>query len=267
MARPSSASNASRLATSTTLIPRRCDLPREFLTDSRRSARDERPRSEPSFIKRCFHRGAVPFCRLHLLLDRSVSQRADPIFQALYLHHHQVGVISGVCHRSHTLKSTEEMRGKFSCILFMAGRPELLLEPAHWLGEECRGFLCESAALLVQLGTQAAQRTSPTRKLFPVPMDAFHKSKQPLLRRTQPVDLLPEFSKLRQAPLHNDLAEFFLGLEVVVNVPYRNMGGFDDVRQARLSDAVPVRQFHGGLNQPCPLVWLWFPHAHCELAN
>src|SRR5438876_11746687 len=29
---------------------------REFLTDSRRSARDECPRSELSFIKRCFHR-------------------------------------------------------------------------------------------------------------------------------------------------------------------------------------------------------------------
>src|SRR5437899_1941630 len=267
MARPSSASNASRLATSTTLIPRRCDLPREFLTDSRRSARDERPRSEPSFIKRCFHRGAVPFCRLQLLLHPSVSQRADPIFQALYLHHHQVGVISGVCHRSHTLKSREQMHGKFSCILFMAGRPELLLEPAHWLGEECRGFLCESAALLVQLGTQAAQRTSPTRKLLPVPMNALHESKQPLLRRTQPVHLLPEFSKWRQAPLHDGLAKFFLGLEVVVNVPYRNTGGFGDVRQARLSETVPIRQLHGGLNQPCPLVWLSLSHVGCELAS
>src|SRR5216684_3552176 len=48
--------------------PRRCDLPREFLADSGRSARDERPRSELSFIKCYFHR-AVPFCRLHLLLD------------------------------------------------------------------------------------------------------------------------------------------------------------------------------------------------------
>src|SRR6202521_211835 len=203
----------------------------------------------------------------HAVPRRSVSQRADPIFQALYLHYHQLGVISGVCHRSDTLKSTEEMHGKFSCILFMASRPELLLEPAHWLGEECRGFLCQSAALLVQLGTQAAQRTSPTRKLLPVPMNAFHKSKQPLLRRTQPVHLLPEFSKLRQAPLHNGLAKFFLGFEVVVNVPYRNMGGFGDVRQARLSETVPIRQLHGGLNQPCPLVWLWLPHAHGELVN
>src|SRR5258708_5168839 len=43
--------------------------------------------------------------------------------------------------------------------------------------------------------------------------------------------------------------------EAVENVPYRNMGGLGDVRQARLSETVPVRQLHGGLNQPCPLVW------------
>src|SRR5712692_7461124 len=36
------------------------DLPREFLTDSRRSARDERPRSELSFIQRCFHLAVPP---------------------------------------------------------------------------------------------------------------------------------------------------------------------------------------------------------------
>src|SRR5258708_5099888 len=145
----------------------------------------------------------------------------------------------------------------------MANRPELLLKPMHGFSEERRGSLRKSAALLVQLGTQAAQRTSPTRKLLPVLLNAFHKSKQPLLRRTQPVHLLPELSKLRQAPLHNGPAKFFLGLEIVVNVPYRNMGGFGDVRQARLSETVPVRQLHGGLNQPCPLVWLWFRHAHC----
>src|SRR6266550_2813954 len=122
----------------------------------------------------------------------------------------------------------------------MANGPELLLEPAHWLGKECCGFLCESAALLLQLGTQAAQRTSPTRKLFPVPMNAFHKGKQPLLRRTQPVHLLPEFSKLRQAPLHNGLAKFFLSLKVVVNVPYRNMGGFSRVRLSGCGFPMPV---------------------------
>src|SRR5437867_12226722 len=101
----------------------------------------------------------------------------------------------------------------------MANGPELLLEPAHWLGKECCGFLCQSAALLLQLGTQAAQRTSPTRKLFPVPMNAFYKSKQPLLWSIQAVHLLPEFSKSRLASLHNGLAEFIPTLLVVVYVP------------------------------------------------
>src|SRR6266404_961684 len=134
----------------------------------------------------------------------------------------------------------------------MANGPELLLKPTHGLSEERRGLLRESAALLVQLRAQPAKRASSARQLLPVAVNALHESKQPLLGRTQPVYLLPQFSKLRQAPLYNGLAKFFLGLKVVVNVPYRNMGGFGDVRQARLSETVPMRQVHGGLNQPCP---------------
>src|SRR5258708_34132011 len=103
----------------------------------------------------------------------------------------------------------------------MSGRSELLLEPAHWLGEECRGFLCDSAALLMQLGTQAAQRTSPTRKLLPGPMNPFHKSKRPRPRRTQPAHLLPDSSKSHQAPLPTGRATRFLGVKVVFTVTYR----------------------------------------------
>src|SRR5258707_7310807 len=143
----------------------------------------------------------------------------------------------------------------------MANGPELLLKPTHWLGKEHRGFLRQSAALLVQLRAQPAKRASSARQLLPVAVNALHESKQPLLRRTQPVHLFPECAKLRQAPLHDRLAKLLLGLEVVVNVAYRNMGGFGDVRQARLSETVPIRQLHGGLNQPYPLVWLWFSHA------
>src|SRR5215467_14642035 len=100
----------------------------------------------------------------------------------------------------------------------MAGGPELRLKPIHRLGEERRSFLGKSAALLVQLGTQPAQRTSSTRKLILVALNAVHKSKQSLLRRTQPVDLLPECVKLGQAPLDDGLTELILGLEVVVNI-------------------------------------------------
>src|SRR5216684_4943006 len=112
----------------------------------------------------------------------------------------------------------------------MANGPELLLKPTHGLIEERRGFLRESAALLVQLRAQPAKRASSARQLLPVAVNALHESKQPFLWRTQPVQLLPEFPKLCQSLLHHSLAEFFLRLEVVVNIPYRDMGGFGDVR-------------------------------------
>src|SRR3984893_9468583 len=115
-------------------------------------------------------------------------------------------------------------------MLFMANGAELLLKPTHGLIEERRGFLRQSAALLVQLRAQPAKRASSARQLLPVAVTAFHESKQPLPGRTQPVHLFPECAKLRQTPLHDRLAEFVLGLEVVVNIPYRDMGDLGDVR-------------------------------------
>src|ERR1700692_1141689 len=111
----------------------------------------------------------------------------------------------------------------------MANGPELLLKPTHGLSEERRGFLRESAALLVQLRAQATKRASSARQLLPVAVNALHESKQPFLGRTQPVNLFPECVKLCQTPLHDGLAEFVLGLEVVVNISYRDVGGFGDV--------------------------------------
>src|SRR4030088_3599836 len=108
----------------------------------------------------------------------------------------------------------------------MVKGPELLLKPTHGLSEERRGFLRESAALLVQLRAQPAKRASSARQLLPVAVNALHESKQPLLRRPQLVQLLSEFAKLRQTPLHDGLAEFFFGLEVIVTVTHRDMGGF-----------------------------------------
>src|ERR1700736_103024 len=101
----------------------------------------------------------------------------------------------------------------------MANGPELLLKPTHGLTEERRRFLRESAALLVQLRAQLAKRASSARQLLPVVVNPLHERQQPLLGRTQPVQLVPECAKLRQTPLHDGLAEFVLGLEVVVNIP------------------------------------------------
>src|SRR5882757_2522298 len=108
----------------------------------------------------------------------------------------------------------------------MADGPELLLKPTHGLSEERRGFLSERAALLVQLRAQPAKRASSARQLLPVAVNALHESIQPLLGRTQPVHLVPECAKLRQAPLHHGLTELFLGLEVVVDIANRDMRRF-----------------------------------------
>src|SRR6266550_489560 len=126
MARPSSASNVSRLATSTTLIPAAAICRTNSLPIP-----DEAPVT--SAHGRNCPLSSAAFIVLFLSVDCTCCSIVWSLFEALHLHHHQVGVISGVCHRSHTLKSTKEMHGKFSCILFMAGRPELLIEPSHWL--------------------------------------------------------------------------------------------------------------------------------------
>src|SRR6266446_5382702 len=142
----------------------------------------------------------------------------------------------------------------------MANGPELLLKPTHGLIEERRGLLRESAALLVQLRAQPAKRASSARQLLPVAVNALHESKQPLLGRTQLVHLVPECAKLRQTPLHDGLAEFVLGLKVVVNIPYRHASRLRDVRQTRLSETASIRQLRRSLNQPRSLVRLCRSH-------
>src|SRR5467141_325767 len=114
----------------------------------------------------------------------------------------------------------------------MAKGPELLLKPTHGLIEERRGFLRESAALLVQLRAQPAKRASSARKLLPVRLDA----------------------------THDGYGEFFLGFEVVVDIAYRHASRLGDVRQTRLSETAPIRQLRRSLNQPRSLVRLCRSH-------
>src|ERR1700738_1017539 len=142
----------------------------------------------------------------------------------------------------------------------MANGPELLLKPTHGLIEERRGSLRESAALLMQLRAQSAKRASSARKLLPVPMNGVHKSKQPLLRRTQAVPLRPGCAKLLEAPRHHGLGEFFLGFEVVVDIAYRHASRLRDVRQTRLSETSSIRQLRRSLHQPRSLVRLCRSH-------
>src|SRR5580698_2070238 len=140
----------------------------------------------------------------------------------------------------------------------MAGGAELLFQPIHRLGEKRGGLLCKSPALFVELGAEASEGTSGARKLVLVPMHAVHERKQSLFRRTQPAQLVAERPKLRQTPLDDGLAQFVLGLEIVVDISYRDIGVFGDIREAGFSEAPQVRELRRSLNQPCPFVRLRF---------
>src|SRR3984893_7171024 len=95
MARPSPASNASRLATSTTLIPDAAICRANSLPIP-----DEAPVTS-AHGPNCLLSSAA-FIVLFLSLDCTCCSIVRSLFQALCLHHHQVGVISGVCHRAGT---------------------------------------------------------------------------------------------------------------------------------------------------------------------
>src|SRR5260370_8592594 len=203
--RPTSLSNASLLATSTRLIPAAA-----ICRANSGPIPDEAPVTSAHGPNRCLSSNAFMFPPLlsaltrqllrDLLLRRFVSQRVDPILKALHFHHHHLGVVGAMRHGSHPLKGGEEMHCKFTCVLIVAGGPELLLKPADGLSEERRGFLRESAALPVQLRAQPAKRASSARQLLPVRVDPTHESYQPLFRPTQAVHPLPGSAKLPQAP-------------------------------------------------------------------
>src|SRR5260370_30414396 len=142
----------------------------------------------------------------------------------------------------------------------MPSSAELFHKPTHGLIEARGGFLRESAALPVQLRAQPAKRASSAGKLLTVPMNGVHKSKQPLLRRTQAVPLRPGCAKLLEAALSHGFGEFFLGFEVVVDSAYRHASRLGDVRQTRLSETASIRQLRRSFNQPRSLVRLCRSH-------
>src|SRR5260370_33485035 len=106
----------------------------------------------------------------------------------------------------------------------------------------------------------AAKGPSPPGKLRPVRVAGAPERYQPLLRRTQAVPLRPRCGNLLQAPLHHGFGEFFLGLEVVVDIAYRHASRLGDVRQTRLSETASIRQLRRSLNQPRSLVRLCRSH-------
>src|SRR5258708_30377360 len=100
MARPSSASNASRLATSTTLIPdaaicRANSLPIPDEAPVTSAHGPNCPLSRAAFFMVSI---------LNLLLQNSVSQSGDPILKPLPCRYHDSRSLSATPDRCHTLK-------------------------------------------------------------------------------------------------------------------------------------------------------------------
>src|ERR1700732_806238 len=142
----------------------------------------------------------------------------------------------------------------------MSIRPKLILYPRKQLSEECRRFFRERPAFLVQLGTKRPKGAPSACKYIPVLKRILDTRQEAFFRGTCPVPLFPQRPKFQQALLHNGLADFIFCLEVVVDVTDRDLGRLGDIGETRRPEAMPVRQFHGGLNQPRSFVRFRFWH-------
>src|SRR6201993_356531 len=132
----------------------------------------------------------------------------------------------------------------------MSIRPKLILYPRKRLSKQCCRFFRERPAFLVQLGTKRPKGAPSACKHIPVLKRILDTRLKAFFRGTRPVPLFPQRSKFRQTLLHNGLADLIFRLEVVVNVPHRDLGRLSDIGEARLPETIPVRPFYGGLNQP-----------------
>src|ERR1700694_2893982 len=130
----------------------------------------------------------------------------------------------------------------------MSIRPELILDPRKRLSEECRRFFRERPAFLVQLGAKRPEGAPSVCKHIPVPKGILNTRLNAFFKRTPPVPLFPQRPKFQQALLHNGLADFSFGLEVVVDVADWDLGSRGDIGEARLPEPMSVRQLHGRAN-------------------
>src|SRR5882757_2662641 len=111
----------------------------------------------------------------------------------------------------------------------MSIRPKLILYPRKRLSEECRRFLRERPAFLVQLGAKRPKGAPSARKHITVLKSILDTRLKAFFRGTRPVPLFPQYLKFQQALLHNGRADFLFCLEVVVDVADRDLGRLGDI--------------------------------------
>src|ERR1700739_514648 len=114
------------------------------------------------------------------------------------------------------------MYGQASGIGPFANRLELLLHPGQGFCEQDSRFLCRRAAVFLQFGTQGSDRAAAARQGCAVPNLDVYKSAQTLLGGACLTEVLQQVLESRNAQLNDGVANFVLGLEVVVDVAHRN---------------------------------------------
>src|SRR5258708_19118220 len=111
----------------------------------------------------------------------------------------------------------------------MSISPKLILYPPKQLFEECRRFLRERPAFLVQLGAKRPKGAPSARKHIPVPKRILDTRPKSFFRIALPVPLFPQRPKFQQVLLDNGLADFIFRFEVVVDVADRDLCRLRDI--------------------------------------
>jgi hypothetical protein len=179
-----------------------------------------------------------------------VSQALNPTLEALRLRRHKTGVMKGMSQDRNALHGGKQVHGKSLGVFPLPECPKLALDPGQVLSEDLGRSGGDRAARLVELGAKRPDRAAALCQEILVLEDALDTGAKPILGRSSFVPSLPLRGQLRQPQLDDRLANLVLGLEVIIDVAQRNLGCFRDIGETRRPEAMPVRQFRGGLNQP-----------------
>jgi len=179
-----------------------------------------------------------------------VSQALNPTLEALGLPRHKTGVMKGMSQDRNALHGGKQVHSKAVGVFPLPECPKLALDPGQVLSEDLGRSGGDRAALLVELGAKRPDRAAALCQEILVLEDALDAGAKPILGRSSFVPSLPLRGQLSQPQLDDRLANLVLGLEVIVDVAQRNLGCFRDIGKTRRPEAMPVRQFRGGLNQP-----------------
>src|SRR3984957_11391016 len=217
-------------------------------------------------------------CRPAGFRPPSVSQALNPTRDALRLRRHKAGVMKGVSQDRNALHGGKQVHGKALGVFPLPECPKLALDPGQVLSEDLGRSGGDRAARLVELRAKRPDSAAELCQAILVLEDALDAGAKPILGRPSFAPSLPLRGQLRQPPLDDRLANLVLGLEVIIDVPQRNLGFARDVGKRGGVEPLLVRQVHCRTNQPrslidrCPSHWayvrqltsLWHDRHTCQ---